>query len=579
MKLSASEPKLARTERLRERRERKQIKASKSLSSDSSKMSIALSSNPERSPTLDDVSHDSGPPPVRDDAVDIIDNHSQESSKHSTQLSITDSNSRQMTDSCATEEYQNKSTSYTKSRTTEKAKSSGPDKPVDDKAKRGFAASDMFTPTSSPEEEKSTAEDISIDTSAIAHRTRKKKPRASILDDRVLGRNITQKVKKSGKKTSSLKPSKVDLRKVATEVDALEKPTPLSLPHVQTAESTAGRDTPDSQTEAHTIQSKHSNKPDDPSLIPVGDDVDLSTEQREGIVPKRRGKMKRLNAPPPVLESIYADAPDATTPIPIGDDVVQTEQEREGVSSKAPTRRSQRLKAKKKMNNKVKTTKKTPTQPTRRSLPRSAKTKAGKRVINKVNFVMVTSITTDVPIKPLSTCPKSFKAAMTAVDRAQWKIATDAEFSSHAEQVTWNPTPIIVKKGSPLLKKTIMTKWVFNIKSDQTYKARLVARGDLQDESTYDITYSPTLRPEIARTIFAQNVTKRWFFKQYDFKTAYLNSLLNTEIYIYPPAGYSNQRINNDPNKRVIYKFNRGLYGLKQSGRLWHHELSTTLLR
>ena len=76
---------------------------------------------------------------------------------------------------------------------------------------------------------------------------------------------------------------------------------------------------------------------------------------------------------------------------------------------------------------------------------------------------------------------------------------------------------------------------------------------------------------------FLLKTLRSWYFKQFDFKTAYLNSLLNTDIYIYAPAGYSKHKSKSDPNKRVIYKLNRGLYGLKQAGRLWHIELSKTL--
>mgnify|MGYP004712160269 FL=1 len=107
-------------------------------------------------------------------------------------------------------------------------------------------------------------------------------------------------------------------------------------------------------------------------------------------------------------------------------------------------------------------------------------------------------------------------------------------------------------------------------------KARLVARGDRQSDSTYNETYSPTLRAEIARTILAQNASSKWYFKQFDFKTAYLNSFLDTDIYIYPPQGYAKNHRNYE-YKRVVYELNRGLYVLKQAGRLWHAEISKTL--
>lgn len=141
---------------------------------------------------------------------------------------------------------------------------------------------------------------------------------------------------------------------------------------------------------------------------------------------------------------------------------------------------------------------------------------------------------------------------------------------------TWHPEPIYVDKNDPILKKTISTRWVFNIKGDGSYKARLVARGDMQSDSTYNETYSPIMRAEIAWTILAQNASSKWYFKQFDFITAYPNSFLDTDIYIYPPQGYAKNHKKYE-NKRVVYKLNRGLYGLKQAGRLWHAEISKTL--
>lgn len=171
--------------------------------------------------------------------------------------------------------------------------------------------------------------------------------------------------------------------------------------------------------------------------------------------------------------------------------------------------------------------------------------------------------------------PKSYKFATEGPNKDSWLPAIQNELNSHQGLGTWNSTPIVVNKNSDLLKLTIYTKWVFTIKADGSHKARLVARGDLQSDLTYDQTYSPTLRPEIARTIFAQNASNNWYFRQFDFKTAYLNSKLLDDIYIYPPQGIETPKIGS--NKKVIYKLQRGIYGLKQAGRLWNEEITKTL--
>ena len=51
---------------------------------------------------------------------------------------------------------------------------------------------------------------------------------------------------------------------------------------------------------------------------------------------------------------------------------------------------------------------------------------------------------------------------------------------------------------------------------------------------------------------------------QMDVKTAYLNAPIDCEIYLDQPEGF---QIENKDGKRLVYKLNKSLYGLKQSGR------------
>jgi hypothetical protein len=81
---------------------------------------------------------------------------------------------------------------------------------------------------------------------------------------------------------------------------------------------------------------------------------------------------------------------------------------------------------------------------------------------------------------------------------------------------------------------------------------------------------------DIARGILSIAAGKSWFFAQYDFNTAYLNARLDKEIYIFAPSGMADIP-NVNKNKRVIYRLRRGLYRLKQAGKLWHEEISKTL--
>ena len=62
---------------------------------------------------------------------------------------------------------------------------------------------------------------------------------------------------------------------------------------------------------------------------------------------------------------------------------------------------------------------------------------------------------------------------------------------------------------------------------------------------------------------------------QMDVKTAYLNAQIDCEIYLDQPEGF---QIENKDGKRLVYKLNKSLYGLKQSGRNWNTVLHTYLV-
>ncbi|GME77040.1 unnamed protein product [Ambrosiozyma monospora] len=179
-------------------------------------------------------------------------------------------------------------------------------------------------------------------------------------------------------------------------------------------------------------------------------------------------------------------------------------------------------------------------------------------------------------LNPTGVIPRSFKAAVNGASKKEWLDAIASEYDSHATNVTWDPEPIFMdpKKDKHLLSKLLRTKWVFDIKADQRYKARLVARGDLIDTSMEE-TYSPTLRPELARALLAMAAAKGWYFAQYDFKTAYLYGVLPNELYIYHPEGYGN--VECPPGKKVIYRLKKGLYGYPGAGRIWWETIKSYL--
>ena len=61
---------------------------------------------------------------------------------------------------------------------------------------------------------------------------------------------------------------------------------------------------------------------------------------------------------------------------------------------------------------------------------------------------------------------------------------------------------------------------------------------------------------------------------QMDVKTAYLNAEINTEIYLKQIEGYE---IRAEDGSEIVFKLNKSIYGLKQSGRNWNQLLHSCL--
>ena len=57
-----------------------------------------------------------------------------------------------------------------------------------------------------------------------------------------------------------------------------------------------------------------------------------------------------------------------------------------------------------------------------------------------------------------------------------------------------------------------------------------------------------------------------------DVKGAYLNGKLEEEVYMRQPEGFIKEG-----KQELVCKLNKGVYGLKQSGRVWHQLLKSQL--
>jgi hypothetical protein len=99
--------------------------------------------------------------------------------------------------------------------------------------------------------------------------------------------------------------------------------------------------------------------------------------------------------------------------------------------------------------------------------------------------------------------------------------------------------------------------------------SRLVAQGFSQKEGIdYEETFAPVAHLEAIRILLAFSVAKGFKLHQIDVKSAFLNGVLEEEVYVRQPPGFESEKY---PHQ--VYKLRKALYGLKQAPRAWYGRL------
>ena len=154
-----------------------------------------------------------------------------------------------------------------------------------------------------------------------------------------------------------------------------------------------------------------------------------------------------------------------------------------------------------------------------------------------------------------------------------WKTAMEAEIASINNNSTWTLVEL------PPGKKAISSRWIYKLKpgskgSSPRYKARLVARGfEQKDGIDFFDTFAPVVRWETIRILLAIATHLNWPVHQLDVLTAFLNGILQEDVYMNQPLGFVQKGA-----ERLVCKLHKSLYGLRQSPRAWYARLHTALL-
>lgn len=183
----------------------------------------------------------------------------------------------------------------------------------------------------------------------------------------------------------------------------------------------------------------------------------------------------------------------------------------------------------------------------------------------------MTTTTNDFCYK-FSNFPQTYKEANQS-PADNWKKAMDEEIHSLKENYTYTLTSL------PDGRQAVGEKWVNTIQENangsKSYKARYVAKGYSQKEGfDYHETFAPTANLTSVCILMQLAAQTGLILHQMDVKTAYLNAPIDCEIYMEQLEGFE---VTAKTGQRLVYRLNKSLYGLKQSGRNWNQMLHTFL--
>ena len=116
--------------------------------------------------------------------------------------------------------------------------------------------------------------------------------------------------------------------------------------------------------------------------------------------------------------------------------------------------------------------------------------------------------------------------------------SSDLEIAAIEKNQTWELADL------PRDKTKIGVKWVYKTKLNEKWKiekhkARLVAKGFSQQFGVdYGETFAPVARLDTVKTILSTTAQHKWKVYQFDVKSAFLNGILQEEVYVEQPLGF-----------------------------------------
>jgi hypothetical protein len=164
--------------------------------------------------------------------------------------------------------------------------------------------------------------------------------------------------------------------------------------------------------------------------------------------------------------------------------------------------------------------------------------------------------------------PVKFQKVMNSTLADEWQEVCQYEMDALAKNGMWELVDL------PVGHKAVKSKWVFKRKADRRFRTQVVAKGFTQIQGIdYDKTFSPVARFESLRLLLVLATLEDWEIHQMDVKSAFLNGLLDEEIYIEQPKGFA---VLGQEHKVCLLK--KAIYSLKQALCMWNLLFHTVLI-
>ena len=172
--------------------------------------------------------------------------------------------------------------------------------------------------------------------------------------------------------------------------------------------------------------------------------------------------------------------------------------------------------------------------------------------------------------------PKTFQEAWHSPieeERNKWQAAIRKEIRSMINRGVWRK---IDKMKIPENRRLIGNKWVFNMKRDGTYRARLVALGYSQIPGVdFTDNFAPVAHDVSFRIALARMMVKKLDSLVMDVETAFLYGDIEEEIFMKSPVGM--EEIDPGSSPEDCFQLKKGIYGLCQAARQFWKKFVETI--